>query len=112
MKNMNRSNVSNVIGNTFRKDGNGPNSFDYSRQAYLRLNRRISSQHILSLSLSRLTAKLDPGFEPPRVQMQRFDPLPLISSRVLLITLRFEDYLALSESTDSIERILGVTSDH
>lgn len=46
-------------------------------------------------TVSRLTGKLDPGLEPPRVQMHRFDPSPLISSRPLLITLRSKDYLEL-----------------
>lgn len=67
------------------------------------LRRRISSRR------SRLTARLDPGLESPRVQMHRFDPLPLISSPALLITLRFPDYSAPSspQIPERAERIFG-----
>lgn len=65
---------------------------------------------------SRLTGKLDPGLEPPRVQMHRFDPPPLISPRPLLITLRFEDYLDLGWFMDFRQRTkespeFGLTAD-
>lgn len=67
-------------------------------------------------TVSRLTGKLDPGLEPPRVQMHRFDPPPLISPRPLLITLRFEDYLDLGWFMDFRQRTkespeFGLTAD-
>lgn len=57
-------------------------------------------RHRISSRRSRLTARLDSSPESPRVQMHRFDPLPLISSPTLLITLRFPDYSASLEPTD------------
>lgn len=71
--------------------------WQYRKQRCSELFRpSVSAASNPASTVSRLTGKLDPGVEPPRVQMHRFDPLPLISSRPLLITLPSEDYLARS----------------